>query len=110
MPKWMPGQDIDDVGRLECMYSLASLGASDMNAPITIFVQAVGATDICAVKAEGQAVNTTSHGRQGVLADPVVRVPESDQRVSSAYCHKVTVGTVLNTVGGTSVCVECVKE
>jgi hypothetical protein len=57
----MPCENIDDVRGLEGMHGLASLSTSNVNALVTIFVHAVSAADVCAIEAEGQAVDATSH-------------------------------------------------
>lgn len=57
----MPCKNVDDVRSLEGMHGFASLGTSNMNALIAIFVHAVSTANVGAVEAEGQAVDTTSH-------------------------------------------------
>lgn len=55
-------------------------------------------------------MHATSHVRESIFADPVLRVPESDKRVATADSEEVTVGRVLETVGSGGVCWKCVKE
>jgi hypothetical protein len=59
--KRMPCEDVDNVGRLESMHSLAGLSTSDVDALVAVFVHSVSAADVCAVETEGQAVDAASH-------------------------------------------------
>ena len=59
--EWVPCENVDNVRSLEGMHSLASLGTSNVNALVAIFVHTVSAANVCAVEAEGQAVNAASH-------------------------------------------------
>lgn len=61
VPEWMPCKNVNNVRGLEGMHSLASLGTSDMDALVAVLVHAVSAANVCAVKAEGQAVDAASH-------------------------------------------------
>lgn len=57
----MPCQDVDDVSGIEGMNSLTGLSASDVDTLVAVLVHTMGAADVCAVEAEGQAVDTTGH-------------------------------------------------
>lgn len=106
----MPSEDIDDVRSVKGMHRLARLCTSNVDAFITVLVEAMGAAYIGAVEAEGETVHPACHGGEGVFADPVGRVPEGDQGVAAADGYKVAVWTLLNAVGGAGVGVEGVEE
>lgn len=57
----MPCENVDDVRSLESMHGLASLSTSDVNALVAIFVHAMSAANVCAVEAEGEAVDAAGH-------------------------------------------------
>lgn len=46
---------------IEGMNSLTGLSASDVDTLVAVLVHTMGAADVCAVEAEGQAVDTTGH-------------------------------------------------